>query len=204
MLFTDDASPYKLRKVRILNGSHTMMVPAAMLCGVETVGQAMDDADVRAFLEGGLRDEIIPTLPRREEMESFARDVLDRFSNPYIQHRLESIALNSVSKFAVRVLPTLLADIEAGCQPRRLILSLAALLTLYTNPEKANFKPQDDAAVLEFFAQPHKDLAAEALAKADFWGQDLTLIPGLECAVRDALEQIAQHGMRAAIKEVNK
>lgn len=202
VLFTDDVSPYKLRKVRILNGAHTMMVPAAMLCGLTTVGECMQDGDVRAFLDQGLENEIIPVLPRREEMESFAASVLDRFANPHIQHRLESIALNSISKFAVRVLPTLLSNMEAGQTPKRLILSLAALLTLYTKGASVGFTPKDDAAVISFFDAPHADLAGEALAADFLWGQDLTQIAGLKDGVSAALATIEAKGMRAAIGEV--
>lgn len=99
VLWTDDVTPYKKRKVRILNGAHTMMVLAAHLAGLETVKEAMDDELVFNFMKTGVFDEIIPTLDLpKDELIQFANDVIERFQNPFIKHYLLSIALNSVSK----------------------------------------------------------------------------------------------------------
>ena len=109
MLWTDDVTPYKKRKVRILNGAHTMMVLAAHLAGLETVKEAMDDELVFSFMKQGIFEEIVPTLDLpMAELEQFANDVIERFKNPFIKHYLLNIALNSVSKYKVRVLPSVL------------------------------------------------------------------------------------------------
>jgi Mannitol-1-phosphate/altronate dehydrogenases len=146
-VWTDDVTPYKKRKVRLLNGAHTSLVPASMLCGLSTVGEAVDDAVTGRFLQKCLFDEIIPSLDGTVEgADDFANSVLDRFRNPYIKHRLESIALNSISKFKVRVLPSIIDYHELnGELPKLLTLSFAALIALYKDgfandtPEQAEF-----------------------------------------------------------------
>lgn len=101
-----DIKPYKERKVAILNGAHTALVPVAWLCGLETVGEAMQDADVRRFVERAISEEIIPVLDLpADELREFADAVSGRFQNPYIRHQLLSIALNGMTKFRTRILP---------------------------------------------------------------------------------------------------
>lgn len=129
VVWTDDVTPYKKRKVRILNGGHTSMVTGALLSGLETVGQCVNDEVVGNFLKKCLFTEIVPTLGGSAEDENFANAVLERFANPYIKHMLRSIALNSVSKFSVRVLPTILEYKEQqGEYPLSLTMALAALI----------------------------------------------------------------------------
>lgn len=193
VLWTDDVTPYKKRKVRILNGAHTMMVLAAHLAGLETVREAMEDELVYSFMKKGLFEEIIPTLDLpKDELVSFANDVIERFKNPFIKHYLLSIALNSVSKFKVRVLPSLLSYIkENGKEPNCLVFSLAALIAFYRT-DAAN----DDAAVMEYMKTAS---AADILARADYWGEDISfLLPSIE----KYLENIDKNGIRAAMSEV--
>ena len=185
--FVSDHHPYKEQKVRILNGGHTAMVPAAFLAGHDIVRTCMEDPAVRAFLQGALYEEIIPTLSLpREDCEAFARAVEERFANPYIDHRLLDIALNSVSKW-------------------RLTFSFAALAAFYTQGMRNGvpYPVRDDAAVMEFFRQT-KGLAPEALiralaARTDFWGEDLNALPGFVPAAGRALERIRACGMAAAL-----
>ncbi len=148
----DDITPYKQRKVGVLNGGHTSMVPVALLAGLDTVGAALEDPLVSRFLLQTLDQEIIPALPLpRAELDPFAADVLLRFRNPYIQHRLESISLNSWSKFAARVMPQLLQYQRAhGVLPQRLVISLAANMLLYRG---VMLKLADDQAHLLWFEE---------------------------------------------------
>lgn len=193
VLWTDDVTPYKKRKVRILNGAHTMMVLAAHLAGLETVREAMDDKLVFSFMKQGLFEEIIPTLDLpKEELEQFANDVIERFKNPFIKHYLLSIALNSVSKYKVRVLPSLLAYIkEKGIEPKRLVFSLAALIAFYRT-DAAN----DDTEVMEFMKTAS---TADILAKTEYWGEDLSfLLPSIEAH----LAVIEKDGIRMAMEKV--
>src|SRR5690606_7008748 len=101
------------QKVRILNGAHTMTALAAYLYGVDTVKECMDDPVIRAYMQKGIDEEIIPTLDMPiDELKQYAKSVIDRFANPYNKHYLLSISLNSVSKFKTRVLPSLLEYVE--------------------------------------------------------------------------------------------
>lgn len=193
VLWTDNVTPYKKRKVRILNGAHTMMVPVARLAGLESVDEAMNDELIYSFMRKGLYEEIIPTLDLpRDELTQFADDVIERFKNPFIKHLLLSIALNSVSKFKVRDLPSLLEYIDKfGKEPDCLVFSLAALIAVYRGDE-AN----DDAAVMEFMKTVS---AAEILAKTEYWDTDLSvLLPSVEKYLKD----IEENGIRAAMEKV--
>lgn len=189
VVWTNDVSPYKKRKVRVLNGAHTAMVFPALLCGLKTVGEALRDEQVSGFLNKALFSYILPALGDTEDNRAFAYDVLERFRNPYIQHQLRSIALNSVSKFSVRVLPTMLDCREKdGVFPRPLTLSLAALLHFYKTDA-----PQDDAAAITCIRER---TLPEILRDTALWGTDLT---ELAPEVSKGMEIIEKQGMREAI-----
>ncbi len=193
VIWTDDVAPYKKRKVRILNGAHTMSVLAARLAGLESVGEMMNDEDFMAYINKGLFEEIIPVLDLpKEELEYFANAVIERFKNPFIKHLLLSIALNSVSKYKVRVLPSLLEyNAQFGKLPEVLTFGLAALIEFYKG-EEAN----DDAAVMEFMKNAS---VAEILANTSLWDTNLSF---MEPAVSAYVKDIEADGMRAAIKKV--
>ena len=133
ILVVDDIKPYKERKVAILNGAHTALVPVAYLAGVDYVGQAMDDEQLRDFVEQAIYQEIIPVLSLpQDELKTFAQAVINRFRNPFIQHQLLSIALNSMTKYVTRILPQLLAYADKyHTLPTRLTFALAALIVFY-------------------------------------------------------------------------
>jgi len=208
----DDIKPYKQRKVGVLNGGHTTMVPVALLSGLETVGEAMNDVDVERFLKESIDQEIIPALPLpRSELEPFAADVLRRFRNPYIQHRMASIALNSCAKFAARVMPQILTyQRQNGRLPARLVFALAATMHLYRG---GVIELADDAVHLSWFEaawkqhdlgqKPWPQFAAEWLARTELWVDDLSKVPGFTDALADALRQIDEHGARAALQSLN-
>ncbi|MCI8726420.1 MAG: tagaturonate reductase [Hungatella sp.] len=188
VVWTDNVDPYKKRKVRILNGAHTSMVLAARLYGLETVGECLKDEKVSALLKKCIFEEIIPAIGDTEDNRQFGAAVLERFSNPFIRHLLLSIALNSVSKFKARVLPTILEYKEAkGTYPQGLTFSLAALIAFYRT-EEAN----DDEEIMAFM----KDASvADILAKEEYWGQDLSQLLPL---VQEYYDLIEDKGMAAA------
>jgi len=205
----DDVTPYKQRKVRILNGAHTSMVLGAYLAGKNIVRDCMQDPAIRAFLEKTMFEEIIPTLDLpKAELEGFAASVIDRFDNPYIDHQLLDIALNSASKWKARVMPSLVEYVKrTGKLPKRLTFSLAAFTAFYHKGERDGvaYPVRDDQWVLDFFAA-HKGDDCKALAKAvvndeKLWDGALTAINGLEEAVAAALERIEAVGMYEAMKE---
>jgi len=210
IVLTNNVTPYKMRKVRILNGAHTMSVPAAILSGKSTVGEMMTDSLFTEFLRSGIYQEIIPSLDMdKADLISFADSVFDRFANPYIKHNLFDIALNSISKFKARVLPTILDyHQKTGEFPKALTLSFAALLVLYTDSE---YKITDSADVLEFFHEQNHEqkskndidqIVKTTLSKQDFWGMDLSKLPGLCEKVAKYLYRILAHGIEKEMKAI--
>ena len=159
---------YRTRKVRILNGAHTSLVPFALLSGFDTVKSCMDNEKMRAYLRKCIFDEIIPTLDLpRDELLDYAENVLTRFSNPYIKHYLSSIALNSVSKFKVRVLPSILEYKKRfGAYPETLTFAFAKLIDFYridmTNDVKEISEFMKNASV------------SEILSNKELWDADLS------------------------------
>ena len=170
ILLTNDLERYRTRKVRILNGAHTAMIPYALLSGIETVRDCMQDEAMSAFIHECVFKEIIPTLDLpKEELFSYAEDVFERFNNPYIRHLCASISLNSVSKFKVRVLPSLLEYIKrTGTMPEKLLTSFAKLIDFYKLGT-----PNDDQAVMRFMKE---ESVAAILANTAFWGEDLSFL----------------------------
>ena len=166
----DKLEMYRTRKVRILNGAHTSLVPYAMLEGFDTVKSCIDDERMCAHLRRCVFDEIIPTLDLpRDELLAYANSVVERFGNPYIKHYLSAISLNSVSKFKVRVLPSILEYIKRyDKMPETLIFAFAKLIEFYKTD-----MPQDAPEVIAFM-RDHS--AREILANAELWGQDLSFL----------------------------
>ena len=161
---------YRTRKVRILNGAHTSLVPHALLSGFETVKDCVDNAEMREHIRKCVFDEIIPTLDLpEEELVEYASDVLRRFANPYIKHFLASIALNSVSKFKVRVLPSILEYIKRyGKTPVTLVFALKRLIEFYKVGT-----PNDSPEVVEYI-RSHE--IGDILANEALWGTNLSFL----------------------------
>ncbi len=172
----DKLEMYRTRKVRILNGAHTSLVPYALLEGLDTVKSCIDDPTMNAHIKKCVFDEIIPTLDLpKNELESYANSVIERFANPYIKHYLSSIALNSVSKFKVRVLPSILEYKKRfGKYPETLTFAFAKLIEFYRTD-----MTNDDAETVAFMKSASVD---EILASTKLWGEDLT-------AMADAVKQ---------------
>ena len=192
VIWTDNVDPYKKRKVRILNGAHTSMVLGAHLYGLETVGECLKDEKVSALLKKCIFEEIIPTIGDTEDNRNFGSAVLERFANPFIKHLLLSIALNSVSKFKARVLPTILEYKEKyGTYPQGLTFSLAALIAFYRT-DAAN----DGAEIVAFMKEAS---VSDILKKEEYWGQDLS--PMLE-EVQKWYDCIEAEGMSKAYDAV--
>ena len=185
-IYVPDVHPYKKRKVRILNGSHTSLVPVAYLAGFDEVREALLDEQVYRFLVDEIYQETLPTIAAAGT-EEFAAAVLKRFLNPYVHHALLSIALNSIPKFKERDLPIILDDLALGKTPRHLLFSLAALAKFYGGSRVKNGQAEaiplkDDTANLEAlssywkrFALDHsyENFASSFLGNVAFWGQDL-------------------------------
>ena len=169
VIWTDDVKPFKKMKVRILNGAHTSLVAGALLSGIETVGEAMQNETTSAFLNKAMNEEILPTIGKTPENLAFANHVFSRFSNPFVQHKWRAISLNSVSKFSVRLLPTLLEYAEKnGAAPKCLTMALALLIFFYKNDT-----PEDAEAAVQALKNNH---IADILADASLWQADLSFL----------------------------
>ena len=170
IIVTNDLERYRTRKVRILNGAHTSMIPYAMLEGIKTVGECMENEKMCAFVKGCVYDEIIPTLDLPEkELKGYADNVFERFKNPYIKHMCSSIALNSVSKFKVRVLPSILEYIRRKNEmPDKLLTSFAKLIEFYKTD-----MPNDDEKVMKFMKEAS---IKEILSNKELWGENLSFL----------------------------
>lgn len=213
-----DVTPYKKRKVRILNGAHTGFVLGAYLAGFDIVRDCMHNDNIRGFMNKMLNDEIIPTLPLdRKDLDDFAASVQDRFNNPFINHELISISLNSTSKWKARNLPSFMAYYEKfGHIPQCLAMSLAAYIAFYSNDiqelsdkglickrqAENTYTVSDDRWVLEFFYEHRNDSPEElvhaVLENKQMWDQDLNQVSGLERFVLNGLKKIRSDGAESA------
>ena len=213
-----DVTPYKKRKVRILNGAHTGFVLGAYLAGFDIVRDCMHNDHIRGFMNKMLHEEVIPTLPLdKDDLEHFAAAVEDRFNNPFVDHELMSISLNSTSKWKARNMPSFLEYIEKqGKLPVCLTMSLAAYIAFYSNdvqeltdqglvckrPKGNTYTCSDDRWALEFYWAHKDDSAADlvhaVLTNEQMWDQDLTKIDGLEAEVLADLNKIRAEGAEAA------
>ncbi|MFV0465390.1 MAG: tagaturonate reductase [Lachnospiraceae bacterium] len=217
VLITDNHKPYKQRKVRILNGAHTSFVLGAYLAGFDIVRDCMGDDVVRDFMNTTIYKEIIPTLDLpKSELEEFAKSVSDRFNNPFIDHALLSISLNSTSKWKARVLPSLKKYVELNhTLPACITASFAFYIAFYhgiemtdgkliANRGNTEYEILDDSQVLAFFFA-HKDDTPSQISHAvctnvDFWGEDLSKIEDFESAVTNYLELIKSKGTYDVMK----
>lgn len=205
VIFTKDITPYKVRKVRILNGLHTFMVPVGLCAGIETVKESVESGHLGALIKQVLDTEIIPSLDMdKEELTEYGHEVINRFKNPYIKHLLTSISLNSIAKFETRVLPSILNYYKKFNKlPEGLVFSLASLISFYKGDLKGqSFDLRDSDEVKEYFKgvwakvdgseESYKLLAQEVLAKKSYWVQDLSEIEGFVPALASKLQQIQE------------
>nr|WP_315221720.1 tagaturonate reductase [uncultured Flavobacterium sp.] len=198
-----DMQPYRTRKVRILNGAHTAMVPFSLLYGNETVKETVDNAFTGEFVNKAVFDEINETLNMdKAELTSFSEEVLDRFRNPFIKHLLSTIALNSISKFKVRVLPSITEYVAIhGKLPVHLTFAFAALIRFYKGTwNGADLPVNDSEDIIAFFknlwtSSNYNKIAQMTLQNKSFWDEDLTEISGLTEAIATALEEIDANGI---------
>ena len=214
MVFTDDIKPYKIQKVRILNGLHTLMVPVAYLKGIDTVGDAMKDELMIKFIKNAADLELIPATTHylsEATLTAFANEIYDRFSNPQVHHELMSISLNSTAKFKSRLLPTAFDYVKQnGKFPPHVAFSLASMLVFFKgvrNEEKINI--QDEQQFLDFYQDTWMQFNADQLdvygvvqaflGLTEHWESNLNEIAGLTQMVADFVTAILTDGMEIAL-----
>ena len=196
-----DLGIFRTRKVRILNGSHTTMVPVGLLHGTKTVSDILKNDFLKTFLSQTLFDEIIPSVDLdKQQLNDYAHSVLERFSNPFIIHKLESISLNSISKFKVRVLPSLISYFrKQGKVPKNLTFSMAALIYFYGKEvSKHPYPIKDDPEIIAFFnkiwsKRNIEKVVLETLSNTDLWDKNLAEISPLKYSLTKALNALANH-----------
>jgi tagaturonate reductase len=207
----DDIRPFKMIKVRILNGAHTAMVPFSLLYGNKLVMETVNGSFTGKFVNSVI-NEISETLDMdKNEILAYTEEVMDRFKNPFIKHALADIALNSISKFKVRVLPSLLQYYNANKKLQtNLTFSLACLIQFYKGTWNNEVLPvKDSPEIVEAFKNAWQlvslDLVAtKILSNDEFWGEDLTKINGLTEAIVSALKEIEANGIENGFANYSK
>ena len=213
VLFVPSEEPYHQRKVTLLNGPHTVLAPVSWLSGVDIVREACQHAVLGPFIHRVMFDELMETLDLpHEELVQFGQDVLERFNNPFVDHSVVSIMLNSFPKFQTRDLPGLKTYLaRKGELPKGLVLGLAAIITYYkgdTRADGAQAKPEDAAEIVHMLQQlwatgSTQTVAEGVLGAVSIWGEDLNRIPGLTAMLQSFLEEIQAKGMLETVKGIS-
>ncbi len=211
VLFVPSEAPYHARKVTLLNGPHTVLSPVGYLSGLDTVKECCEDPEIGKFVHKVMFEELLETLDLpKAELEAFAKDVVDRFVNPYVKHFVTSIMLNSFPKYKTRDLPGLKTYLERkGTLPQGLVLGLAGIITYYKGGKRGDTEivPNDDAEIIALLKNLWETgcvrKVAEGVLGAEFiWGENLNAIPGLTDLLTEKLDLIQKEGMRAAVRSI--
>lgn len=213
--FVKDMTKFRERKVQVLNGCHTGSYAVSFLSGMDTVREAFENLEVGEFMKDLVFDEVLPVLDGTEsELTSFANKILERFHNPYIRHQWQSIALNAMSKWETRNLPTLISYYNKNKKlPQKLVFSLAAMIAYFKGEKEGNpYKVQDDQWILDFYKEAWAEcdgrpisiykLVEKVLNLDKVWKRDLNKVPNLTITTSHYLFLIEQVGMKAAMKAV--
>lgn len=209
VIYADSITPYKQRKVKILNGCHTCLVPVAYLYGIDTVRESIENEHIGQFTKEFVFDEVVPTIKLpHDQMVSFANSVFERYLNPFVRHELMSIALNSISKYKARVMQTVKDYYEINnALPTHAMFSLASLIKFYFGERNENevIKLNDDPKYLKFFAKlkerdlSEAEIVKEVLANQDMWQEDLNQFANMHEVVTSYLKLINEKGMKEAL-----
>ena len=212
VLIAESEKPYHERKVTLLNGPHTVLSPVAYLAGIDIVRDACNDPVVGKFIHKVQFDELMQTLNLpMDELQKFASDVLERFNNPYVDHQVTSIMLNSFPKYEIPDLPGLKTYLERkGELPQGLVFGLAAIITYYKGGQRedgAPIVPNDAPEIMQLLTDlwatgDTRKVAEGVLAAENIWHEDLNNIPGLTDLVVADLDKIQQMGMMEAVKTI--
>ncbi|NDW10239.1 tagaturonate reductase [Dysgonomonas sp. 520] len=210
VLFMDDIKDFRAKKVRILNGSHTAMVPVALQLGCETVMDAFNTPEVEKYINEMVAQETLPTIDEdAAELEKFAAKILERFYNPFLKHYLKDISLNSISKWETRDWPMVYDNYKKFDKNAKLVtFSFAALLVLYTGKSEAKgFTPNDTPEFIEFIqstfnANDIKGWVSGIVNNKSMWKENFAEVPFFIDEVTKDVESILKNGMQVALKEI--
>ena len=215
VIITDSEAPYHERKVTLLNGPHTVLSPVSYLSGVNIVRDACNHPVLGKYIHKVQFDELMQTLNLpMDELQKYGESVLERFNNPYVDHQVTSIMLNSFPKYQTRDLPGVKTYLERkGELPKGLVLGLAAIITYYkggVREDGAPIEPKDDQKIMDYlkelWATGDTRKVAEGVLGADelIWKEhgDLNKIPGLTDLVVEYLDSIRDKGMLATVESI--
>ena len=212
VLIAESEKPYHERKVTLLNGPHTVLSPVAYLSGVNIVRDACQHPVIGKYIHKVMYDELMQTLNLpMDELQQFAGDVLERFVNPFVDHQVTSIMLNSFPKYETRDLPGLKTYLQRkGELPKGLVLGLAAIITYYkggVREDGAEIVPNDAPEIMQMLKDlwatgDLRKIAEGVLAAENIWHEDLNAIPGLTDMVTDFLAQIQNQGMLKTVEGI--
>ncbi len=226
IIISDDITPYRERKLRILNGGHTISVAAGFLCGLETVYDCLEDEVMSQFISKAIHREIVPTLEIDQKMAmGFADDVLDRFRNPFLNHKLISITLQYTSKMNMRNGLTFKRFHDKYGQVPKLMCAGFAAYLMFLRPVKkvdgkyfGEFQGQeypinDDQA--DYFYQLWMEvdlndpvlvngLVDKVLLNRQLWEQDLNTLGDFAGQVKHFLGEFVQRGVHATLADIVK
>ncbi len=212
VLFVPSEEPYHERKVTLLNGPHTILSPVAYLSGLNIVREACQHPVIGRYINKVMFEELLETLNLpKDELVQFGKDVLDRFNNPFVDHQVTSIMLNSFPKYQTRDLPGLKVYLERkGVLPKGLVLGLAAIITYYkggVREDGAEIVPNDAQDIMDMLRDlwssgSTQKVAEGVLAAENIWGENLNNIPGLTDAVKGYLDDIQEKGMLETVKSI--
>lgn len=209
VLFMDDIKDFRAKKVRILNGAHTAMVPVALQLGCETVMDAFNIPQVEKYINEMVYNEVLPVINEDpEELKAFAAKIIERFYNPFLKHYLKDISLNSISKWETRDYPTVYDNSKKLNKSAKLTtFSLAALLVLYSGKSEVNFTPKDTPEFIEFIQSKFnkndiKAWVSTVLTNKTMWKEDFSQLPNFIDGVTKDVESILDKGMKAALEAI--
>ncbi|MDL2304385.1 tagaturonate reductase, partial [Bacteroides sp. OttesenSCG-928-D19] len=212
VLFVPSEEPYHERKVTLLNGPHTVLSPVAYLAGIDIVRDACQHDIIGKYIHRVMFDELMETLNLpKDELTQFANDVLERFNNPFVDHQVTSIMLNSFPKYETRDLPGVKTYLQRkGELPKGLVLGLAAIITYYKGGKRADgaeIVPNDAPEIMELLKSlwatgSTQQVTEGVLAATSIWGEDLNRIPGLTDSVKMFLDDIQEKGMMEVVKSI--
>ncbi len=209
VLFMDDIHDFRAKKVRILNGAHTAMVPIALQLGCETVMDAFKTPAVEKFINKMVREEVLPVIDEdQEELKKFAEKILERFYNPFLKHYLKDISLNSLSKWETRDFPTVKDNYTKKNKNAKLVtFSFAALLVLYSGKAEVAFTANDTAEFVDliqssFNANNIKGWVEGIIKNKKIWKEDFAAIPFFIDEVTNNVELILSKGMKEAVSTI--
>ncbi len=224
IIISEDITPYRERKLRILNGGHTISVAAGYLCGLATVYDCMQDEVMKKFISQVIHDEIVPSLDIDQQMaKEFANDVLDRFRNPFLNHQLLSITLQYTSKMSMRNGATFVRYYQKYDKVPELMCAGFAAYLLFARPQKVSegkyygiyegkeYLINDDKAeyLMKLWASVNTDngeemgvLVKNLLSDEELWGSSLPEIDGLTAKIAQYLNQYIQSGVKSTLAKV--